>query len=71
MSSLSSNANQASTLTLNACFVESRDHVIIRASLFANAITTTLKCFLDSNDNIQLLKTATAFSGLTRTALAS
>jgi hypothetical protein len=67
--SLSSFANKACTLTSNACLVESTDQVI-RASLLANAITTTLKYFLDSNSNIQLPQTATAFSGLTRTALA-
>ncbi len=68
VSSLSSFANQVCTLTSNACLVESTDHAI-RASLFANAITTTLKCFLDSNANIQLPKTATAFSGHTEQLL--
>ncbi len=69
MSSLSSFANQVCTLTSNACLVDSTDHVI-RASLFANATTTTLYGFRDSNANIQFPKIAIAFSGLARTALA-
>jgi len=69
VSSLSSFANQACILTSNACLVDSTDHAI-RASLFANATTTTLYGFRDSSSNIQLPKVATAFSGLTRTALA-
>ena len=69
VSSLSLFANQACTLTSNACLLESIDHAI-RASLFANATTTTLYGFRDSNSNIQFPKLATAFSGLTRTALA-
>tara|TARA_R110001583_G_scaffold134394_2_gene286093 strand:- start:2107 stop:2364 length:258 start_codon:yes stop_codon:yes gene_type:complete len=69
VSSLSSFANQACTLTLNACLVESIYHAI-RASLFANVTTTTLYGFIDSNSNIQFPKLATAFSGLIRTDLA-